>query len=85
MKKVGAWLMLAFAAGFALIGVFSGFNLIVAVITVGSVAAESSYLIGVLTGQLFVFIIVLAIAWKLFTKGRSMLSGGSPAPAEPKP
>ena len=85
MKKVGAWLMLVFAAGFALVGAFSGINLILAVITVGSAAAESSYLIGVLTGQLFVFIIVLAIAWKLYTKGRSMLSGAAAAPAEPKP
>lgn len=85
MKKVGAWLMLVFAAVFALAGVLSGFNLIMLVLAVGSMAAESSELIGVLTGRLFVFIIILAIAWKLFTKGRSMLSGGASAPAEPKP
>lgn len=74
MRKVGAWLMLAASVVLGLLGVVSGINLTLTLITIGSDASASAYGIGALTGQIVVLILILGIAWKLFTKGRALLS-----------
>jgi hypothetical protein len=73
MKRLGAWLMLAIAALFAFVGTLLTVNAILRALSFLGGNDVSAYEMGALTGQIVGFLLLFAIAWKLFTKGRTML------------
>ena len=78
MKTVGGWLMIAGSVVAGLVGLLATLTSAVAILK--SLSGDSSaYGIGYVVGQIFVAIIILAIAWKLFTKGRSLTRAAPPA------
>jgi hypothetical protein len=78
MKKLGAWLMLTIATLFALVGTLLTLNAILRALSFFGGSDVSAYEMGALTGQIVGLLLLFAIAWKLFTKGRAMLKVENP-------
>jgi hypothetical protein len=76
MKKVGAWAMIVMSVLVGLVGLAA--TLSGALTIVKAISGQSSaYGMGYAVGQLVAIVIIFAIAWKLFKKGRSLLSSTS--------
>jgi hypothetical protein len=74
MKRFGGWLVLTIAIVFALGGTFLAIDAILRLLSVVGGSHASAYELGGLAGQIVGLLLLFAIAWKLFMKGRAILN-----------